>query len=214
MRPRLAAAAFLGAVAALRGAPASAQTAEAAPHGPWQVSLFGGWWSAIGTPYLYRTPVGHFEVGFGSAAAFGASAGLDLSRRAGLELSWMQASPAERYAGPTPAAIRNVTRNVFELDSLWYFRRGGFEPYGILGVGGASTGSSFGGTNFTAVLGLGLKAYVSRRVAVRADVRFDAAYGNVDHPGDSAFCDSGGCYFYRSSWSWSLPVTAGLTIAF
>ena len=214
MRLRLAAAGFLCAVGALGGATARAQSAEAAPHGPWQVSLFGGWWDALGTAYLYRTPAGNFEVGFGGAAAFGASVGLDVSRLAGLELSWMQTSPAQRYAGPPPATIRNVTLNVFELDSLWYFRRGGFEPYGIFGVGGASTGSSFGGTNFTAVLGLGFKEYLSRHVAVRADVRWDASYGNVEHPGDPAFCDAAGCYYYRSSWSWSLPVTAGLTFAF
>jgi len=207
---------FIGSslAALLLRATASAQTADASPHGPWQLSLFGGGWNAIGTAYLYRTPSGTADVGFGNAPAFGVSAGLDLSRLAGLELSWMRTNPAQQYARSPPAPIRTVTMNVFELDSLWYFRRGGFQPYGIFGVGGASTGSSFGGTNFTAVVGLGVKAYLSRHFAVRVDVRADATYGNVTHPGAPAFCDAAGCYFYRSSWSWSLPVTAGLTYAF
>ena len=211
---RIEAAAVLLCAAGLRGAVASAQTDAGAPHGPWQLSLFGGGWNAIGTAYLYRTPSGTAEVGFGNAPAFGVSAGLDVSRLAGLELSWMQTNPAQQYAGSPPTPIRTVRLDVFELDSLWYFRRGGFQPYGIFGVGGASTGSSFGGTNFTAVLGIGVKAFLGRHFAVRADVRWDAMYGNVDHPGAAAFCDSAGCYYYRSSWYWSLPVTAGLTYAF
>lgn len=203
------------AVLVLGAAAATAQPAdsEGGPV-PWQFTLFGGGWNSIGTAYLYRTPSGTSEVGFGNAPAFGASAGLDVSRVAGLELSWMQTSPAEQYVGSPPTPIRTVRMNVFELDSLWYFRRGGFQPYGILGIGGASTGSSFGGTNLTLVLGLGVKAFLSRHFAVRADVRVDGIYGNVNHPGDPAFCDSAGCYFYRSSWFWGLPVTAGLTYAF
>ena len=213
MRRTLAAAALL-CLSALRGAEVSAQTGDPGPAGPWQLSLFGGAWNAIGAAYLYRTPERTSEVAFGNAPAFGVSAGLDVSRLAGLELSWMRTNPAQQYAVSPPTPIRGVTLNVFELDSLWYFRRGGFQPYGIFGVGGASTGSSFGGTNFTAVLGLGVKAYLSRHFAVRADVRGDAMYGNVNHPGDPAFCDAAGCYYYRSSWYWSLPVTAGLTFAF
>jgi len=201
-------------VVLLLRASASAQTPDATPHGPWQLSLFGGGWNAIGAAYLYRTPSGASDVAFGNAPVFGASAGRDLSSLAGIELSWMRTNPAQQYVGSPPSPIRNVTLNVFELDSLWYFRRSGFQPYGIFGVGGASTGSSFGGTNFTAVAGIGVKAYLSRHFAFRADVRADATYGNVRHPGESAFCDSAGCYFYRSSWFWSLPVTAGLTGAF
>jgi outer membrane protein with beta-barrel domain len=200
--------------AALGEAVGSAQTDGEAPHGPWQLSLFGGGWNAIGTAYLYRTPSGTADVGFGNAPAFGVSAGLDVSRLSGLELSWMQTSPAQQYAGSPPTPIRTVRLDIFELDSLWYFRRGGFQPYGIFGVGGASTGSSFGGTNFTAAAGIGVKAFLGPHFAVRADVRADATYGNVGHPGAPAFCDAAGCYDYRSSWSWSLPVTAGLTYAF
>ncbi len=212
-RRRCLAAAF--AVLLLGAATASAQTAEpAGPAGPWQLSLFGGGWNSIGTAYLYRAAAGTSEVAFGNAPCFGVSAGLDASRLVGIELSWTQSNPAQQYVGSPPTPIRNVTLNVFELDSLWYFRRGGFQPYGIFGVGGASTGSSFGGTNFTAVLGIGMKAFLSRHFAVRADVRVNAMYGNEGHPGAPAFCDSAGCYYYRSSWYWSLPVTAGLTYAF
>lgn len=198
---------------------AAAQTADApapAPddHGPWQLSLFGGGWNSIGTAYLYRTPGGTEEVAFGNAAAFGASVGLDATRFLGLELSWLQTNPPQQIVGSPPTVFRHVTLNVFELDSLWYFRRGGFEPYAIFGFGGASTGSSFGGTNFTAIVGLGVKAYLSRHFAARADVRANAMYGNVSPAGSAAFCDPAGCYYYRSSWYWALPVTAGLTYAF
>jgi Outer membrane protein beta-barrel domain len=211
---RLGSAAVLLGAAALRGTVATAQVSATEPSGPWQLSLFGGGWNAIGTTYLHRTPSGNDEVGFGNAPAFGVSAGLDVSRLAGLELSWMQSNPTQQAAGSPPTTIRTVRLDVFELDSLWYFGRGGFQPYGIVGVGGASTGSSFGGTNFTAVAGVGVKAFLGRHWAIRADVRAAATYGNVGHPGAPAFCDAAGCYFYRSSWTWSLPVTAGLTYAF
>ncbi|MGE5413712.1 MAG: hypothetical protein ACM3NW_06020, partial [Syntrophomonadaceae bacterium] len=116
----------------LLGAAASAQTPPpAGPAGPWQVTLFGGGWNAIGTAYLYRTASGTSEVAFGNAPCFGVSAGLDVSRLAGLELSWTQTSPAQQIVGSPPTALRDVTMNVFELDSLWYLRRGTFQPYGI-----------------------------------------------------------------------------------
>ena len=198
----------------LRAAAAAAQTADGTPHGTWQISLFGGGWNAIGSTYLYRTPWGTAEVEYGNAPAFGVSAGLDVSRLAGLELSWTQTSPAQQHVTAPPPPIRNVTLNVFELDSLWYFRRGTFQPYGIFGLGGASTGSSFGGTNLTVAIGIGVKAFLSPHFAVRADIRWDAMYGNVGHAGDAAFCDSAGCYYYRTTWYSSLPVTAGLTYAF
>ncbi len=180
------------AAAALR-AGASAQTADAGDHGPFQLSLFGGGWNAIGTAYLYRTAAGTEEVGFGDAAAFGASVGMDASRLLGLELSWLQTNPPQQVVGSPPNVFRHVTMNVFELDSLWYFRRGSFQPYGLLGFGGASTGTSFGGTNFTTILGIGVKAFLSRHFAVRADIRVNAMYGNVGPPNGPAFCDSAGC---------------------
>jgi Outer membrane protein beta-barrel domain len=192
----------------------SAQTPAPEVAGPWEASAFGGGWNAITAPYVYKTAAGSAEVGFGNAPAFGVSFGRDASRLLGVELSWMQTNPAQQYTTSPPTPIRNVVMNIFELDSLWYFRRGTFQPYGIFGLGGASTGSSFGGTNFTVVVGVGVKAFLSPHFAVRADIRWDNMYGNVGHAGDPAFCDSAGCYFYRGSWYSSLPVTAGVTYAF
>jgi len=126
----------------------------------------------------------------------------------------MQTNPAQQYTTSPPTPIRTVVMNIWELDSLWYFRRGTFQPYGIFGLGGASTGSSFGGTNLTIVLGIGVKAFLSPHFAVRADIRWDNMYGNIGHAGDPAFCDSAGCYFYRTTFYSSLPVTAGITYAF
>ncbi|HTY40694.1 MAG TPA: outer membrane beta-barrel protein [Thermoanaerobaculia bacterium] len=193
---------------------ARAQTPGPDVAGPWQASAFGGGWNSITAPYTYRTPAGPAEVGFGNAPAFGLSFGRDASRLLGIELSWTQTNPAQQYTTSPPTPIRNVIMNIVELDSLWYFRRGTFQPYGILGFGGAGTGSSFGGTNLTIALGIGVKAFLSPHIAVRADIRWDNMYGNVGHAGDPAFCDSAGCYFYRTSWYSSLPVTAGITYAF
>ena len=72
--------------------------------------------------------------------------------------------------------------NIFELDSLWYFRRGTFQPYGIFGLGGANTGSSFGGANLTVVVGIGVKAFLSPHFAVRADIRWDNSTATSDAP--------------------------------
>jgi Outer membrane protein beta-barrel domain len=208
--PSFALAAALSAFAAF----ASAQDPAANVAGPWQASGFGGVWNSITAPYLYRTAGGSADVGFGNAPAFGVSFGRDAGRLVGFELSWMQTNPAQQYTTSPPTEIRKVTMNIFELDSLWYFRRGTIQPYGIFGLGGASTGSSFGGTNLTVAVGVGVKAFLSPHFAVRADVRWDNMYGNEGRPGDPAFCDSAGCYYYRSSWYSSLPVTAGLTYAF
>ena len=164
---------------------------------------------SITAPYVYKTDAGSADVGFGNAPAFGVSFGRDASRLVGFELSWMRTDPAQQYTTSPPAEIRKVAMNIFELDSLWYFRRGTFQPYGIFGLGGASTGSSFGGTNLTVALGVGVKAFLSPHFAVRADIRWDNMYGNVGHAGDPAFCDSAGCYYYRTSWYSSLPVTVG-----
>ena len=199
---------------ALLAAVARAQAPAPDVAGPWQASAFGGGWNSLTAPYIYKTAAGSAEVGFGNAPAFGVSFGRDANRFVGFELSWMQTNPAQQYVGSPPTPIRNVVMNIFELDSLWYFRRGTFQPYGIFGLGGANTGSSFGGANLTVAMGLGVKAFLSRHFAVRADVRWDAMYGNVGHAGDAAFCDSAGCYYYRTTWYSSLPVTAGLTYAF
>jgi hypothetical protein len=205
----------VAAALAIGAATASAQSAASGLDDRWQVTLFGGGWNALTNPYLYRSPAFTSEVAFGNAPAFGLAIGRDVSAVLGLDLAWTQTSPAEQFVGSPPTPIRKVTLNIFELESLWYFRRGGFQPYGIFGIGGTNTGSSFGGTNLTLAVGLGVKAYLDRHFAVRADVRVESSYGNVGFPGEPAFCDSaGGCYFYRSSWSWSLPVTAGLTWAF
>ena len=193
---------------------ARAQDTPADVAGCWQVSGFGGGWNSLTAPYIYRTPSGSSEIEFGNAPAFGFSFGRNVNRLVGIELSWMQTNPAQQYAGSPPTPIRNVVMNIFELDSLWYFRRGTFQPYGIFGLGGASTGSSFGGTNLTVAMGIGVKAFLSSHFAVRADIRWDAMYGNIGHAGDAAFCDSAGCYYYRTTWYSSLPVTAGLTYAF
>jgi hypothetical protein len=193
---------------------ASGQDPAASVAGPWQASAFGGGWNSITAPYVYKTDAGSADVGFGNAPAFGVSFGRDANRLVGFELSWMRTNPAQQYTTSPPAEIRKVAMNIFELDSLWYFRRGTFQPYGIFGLGGASTGSSFGGTNLTVALGVGVKAFLSPHFAVRADIRWDNMYGNVGHAGDPAFCDSAGCYYYRTSWYSSLPVTVGLTYAF
>jgi hypothetical protein len=145
---------------------------------------------------------------------FGLAVGANVSPLVGIELAWSQTNPAQQFTGSPPTPIRTVIMNIFELDSLWYFHRGTFQAYGTLGVGGSSTGSSFGGTNFMVAIGVGVKAFLSPHFAVRADIKWDNMYGNLGRSTDPAFCDSAGCYFYRGSWYSSLPVTAGLTYAF
>lgn len=207
---------LLGAAGVFALAAAAVAQTPPAPDvaGPWQVTLFGGGWNSITAPYVYVTPTSSAEVGFGNAPEYGLAVGIDATRLLGIELSWTRTSPAQQYTTSPPTPIRTVTMNIIELDSLWYFRRGTFQPYAVFGLGGANTGSSFGGANLTVAMGLGVKAFLSPHLAVRADVRWDAMYGNVGHAGDAAFCDSAGCYYYRTSWYSSLPVTAGVTFAF
>jgi hypothetical protein len=204
----------LAAVLGLWAAVAAGQDSKSGLDDRWQVTAFGGGWNALTSPYIYRSPALTSEVAFGNAPAYGLAVGRDVSRALGLELAWTRTSPAEQFVGSPPTPIRTVGLSIIELDGLYYFRRGGFQPFALLGFGGSNTGQSFGGTNLTVVAGLGVKAFLDRHFAVRADVRVESTYGNVGTPGAPAFCDPGGCYFYRSSWYWSLPVTVGLTYAF
>jgi len=205
----------LAAALALGAAISSGQDAASGLDDRWQVTAFGGGWNALTHPYIYRRPGFTSVVAFGNAPAYGLAVGRDVSSVLGLELAWTRTSPAEQFVGSPPTPIRTVTINQIELDGLFYLRRGTFQPYAVFGMGGSNTGQSFGGTNLTIAVGLGVKAFLDRHFAVRADVRVESTYGNEGTPGAPAFCDSGGgCYFYRSSWYWSLPVTAGLTYAF
>ena len=206
------------AILALCAAAASAQPAPAGSPGPWQVSVFGGGWNAGIAPYVFKSPAFTADVSFGNAPCYGVSVGRDVSPLVGIEVAWTQTHPEQQFvgspSGSPPTPIRELTLDVIELDSLWYFSRGTFRGYGLFGLGGANTGSSFGGANLAVTVGLGVKAFVDRHFAVRGDVRFTEMYGNIGRAGDAAFCDSSGCYYYRQSWYSSFTVTAGLTYAF
>jgi len=180
--------------------------------GPWQFTLFAGGWNAISNPYVLKTASSSSVVSYGNSHCFGANFGRDVTPQIGIEVGWTRSFPALQLVGSPPVPIQQVTMDTFELDGLWYFSRGRLRPFATLGVGIVNTGSSFGGTNLTIAAGAGVKAFLSRLFAVRADVRFhDTSSGSTG--GSAAFCDSNGCYYPRG-WYWSVNVTAGLTVAF
>ena len=194
------------------GATALGQAAPVEPAGPWQISAFGGWYSGA-TPYVFKGAVSA-DARFESAPAFGLRLGRDIGRFLGVELSWTGARPELELATPQPAAIRRVSLDTWALDFRVYLGHGAVRGVATIGLGGARTGSSLGGANFTADLGLGLLMFLDRRFAVRVDARSDWSYGNIGLKGGSAYCDANGCYFYKRPWYPSAVVTAGLTYAF
>ncbi|HWZ87125.1 MAG TPA: outer membrane beta-barrel protein [Thermoanaerobaculia bacterium] len=198
--------------AALLTTPATAQQAEFATAGPWQVSAFGGWYTGS-RPYVFHGAVTD-NVKFESAPVFGLRVGHDINSTLGLELSWTQAHPDQSFVTLVPSYIRTIVMNNYEADLDVYFGRGSVRGFVIFGVGGSSTGSTFGGTNFTGTVGLGLEIFVDRHFAIRVDARANDSYGNLGKYGAPAFCDPAGCYFYKPSWYPSGTATAGLTYAF
>ncbi len=180
--------------------------------GPWQASVFGGWYSGA-RPYVFRGAFSD-EVQFESAPAFGLRVGYDLNRRLGLELAWTGAEPEQAFVSAGRGSIRHVSLNAFELNLKVYVGSAAVRGFATFGMGGANTGSSYGGANFTANLGIGALAFLDRHFAVRLDARINETYGNVGENGDPAFCDRAGCYFYKRNWYPSAGVTAGLVYAF
>jgi hypothetical protein len=196
----------------LAAADASAQSAADRP-GPWQVSALGGWYSGT-TPYVFK---GDFQdkVQFGSSATFGLRLAYDFWPRWGLELSWTRATPDEKFETHVPPFIRQIRLDTFELDANIYLGQSGVRPFFTVGVGGANTGSSYGGVNLTTSVGLGVKWFVNRHIALRAEGRFRGTYGNIDQRlGPNAYCDTYGCYVYNGSWYYNSEFSGGLAYAF
>jgi hypothetical protein len=190
----------------------AAATASPEGPGPWTVTVFGGWYSGS-TPYLFRGPFTD-EVEFGSAPCYGLRVGHDIGSSLNIELSWMQARPEQSFKTVSPSEIRTIVMNNYELDLNVYIGRGRLRGLATFGMGGSNTGSSFGGANLTVTVGLGAEYFIDRHFAVRIDGRATETYGNVGMEGDPAFCDSAGCYYYKSSWYPNATVTGGIVYAF
>jgi hypothetical protein len=203
--------ALVVAAAVLLATPAMAQEAFATA-GPWQVSVFGGWFTGS-RPYVFHGALTD-NVKFESAPAYGLRAGHDINSALGLELSWTQTRPDQAFVTLAPSYLRTIVMNNYEADLHVYLGRGSVRGFAIFGVGGSSTGSGFGGTNFTGTVGLGLEVFVDRHFAIRVDARANDSYGNLGRYGAPAFCDPAGCYYYKPSWYPSGTATAGLSYVF
>ena len=194
---------------------ASAARGQAPPPspaiGPWQITAIGGWYSGA-TPYVLDGTSQKVELE--SAAEYGLRLGYDFTPHFGLEMAWTQSKPDVTLSGDPEGGLGHRNLNTYELDGLYYATRGCIRLFGALGVGGASTGSSFGGTNLTASGGLGVKIFFDRRWALRLQGLARTTYGNLG-PGDTiAYCDRFGCYNYRTSWYWTGEAFGGVTFAF
>lgn len=210
LHPRGVVAAF--AVAGFAASAALAQPVGADGRARWETGVFGGWDSGA-TPYVLKGPVSG-DVRLEDAAALGLRLGYDPSPRWGLELDWTRAEPELSLVGPPVQTIRRLRRNVFELDANVYLGRGMVRGFLVAGLGGASTGSSFGGTNLTVGTGLGMSALLRRHLDLRIGGKVRGTYGNLGPKDKFAFCDSSGCYAYRHKWYASYGFTGGLSYAF
>jgi hypothetical protein len=185
----------------------------AAPDPPrWEVGVFGGWYSGA-TPYFLSGPVSG-DVRLQAAATLGLRLGWDPSPRWGLELDWTHAQPEQSFVDTSLGAIRQLRLNIFELNTNLYIGRGVVRGFVTVGLGGANTGSSFGGANLSVDTGLGAKALLNRHINLRIDGRLRGTYGNLGPKDRYAYCDSLGCYSYRHKWYASYGFTGGLDYAF
>ncbi|HTO87742.1 MAG TPA: outer membrane beta-barrel protein [Thermoanaerobaculia bacterium] len=206
---------LVAALALLLLAPAGAATAQSSSSdtaGPWRAGVFGGWYSGA-HPYVFR---GDFssDVNLEPSGFFGLRLGYDLGPVWRLEWSWWQARSEETITNATPAKIRDVRLDTYLFNALARFGRGPVRGFVTFGLGGASTGSSFGGVNLTANLGLGAELSLDRHLAIRLEGDFYDTYGNIGKAGEPAFCDAAGCYYYKHAWYPSGSVSAGVSYAF
>ena len=124
-RRAAAAAAFAGAFLII----ASPASGQGSPYqaGPWQISAMGGWYSGS-TPYIFEGPF-RSNVKMTSSATFGMRLGYDF-RTWGLEWSWWQARPDEKFETHSPVFIRQVRLDTYEFNGLLYLNQCGLRLRG------------------------------------------------------------------------------------
>ena len=154
------------------------------------------------------------EVKLDACAEYGLRLGYDFTKAFGLEIAWTHASPKVTPTGGASGAFGQRQLNTYEVDGNFYLTHGPVRGFLMLGTGGANTGSSFGGVNFTASAGLGVEIFFDRRFALRLQGLARSTYGNLGENETIAYCDRFGCYNYRSTWYWSGEAFGGVTFAF
>jgi hypothetical protein len=187
--------------------PAAAQQQRT---GTFEASLFGGW-NDGGTLSAGSTGIFVRDVSVVGNGTYGVRAGTFFTRGFGLELSYERTSSIVRNRFGTK--IGDIDAGQWDIGALFNLTRGRVVPYLVLGLGVSTLSvDAFGrtgvrSTQFAASTGLGLKWFLSPKLAMRMDGRWHGAY-----TGTTKYCaETEGC---TVSWYHSVQGTAGLTAGF
>jgi hypothetical protein len=193
-----------------------AQTEPSGNPGPWQMSAFGGWYSG-GQLYTFRNTHSS-NVRLEDAASYGLRLEYEPLRWLGLEVEWSQSQPDVAFVNDSRGIIGAVPLNTYLFLSHFSVGTNRLRGFVSIGFGGAYIspyvpGALSGDTNFTASVGLGGKAFLSRHVGLRLDVRVLETYANIS-PHEPVYCQPDGCFYYKRNWFLTYQATAGAVYAF
>jgi len=185
----------------LWGAPALAgEKVELAPFGG--LGYGGSFYSASGG-----------QAYIGADVVYGATLNLAIADNWRVEALYSR-QPTDVTQGGGPGFDLTVERYM-----LGIVEEKGEEPtrfFGSFLLGATRFNPGFGGyhsdVRFTAALTLGIKQYLSKRIAFRAEAR---GFFVVVESGAGALCSNGACIFaYSGSGLWQGDINAGITIGF
>jgi hypothetical protein len=147
---------------------------------------------------------------YGLALDYSPSADSDLK----FELLWSRQDSRVDLSSVGGSSQAGVTVDEFQVGGVLETSQGRLHEYitGLLGASVFSPEGSSSDVRFSMSIGGGVKFFLLRNLALRADVR---GYGTVVES-DSAFISSGGVTVVRFSGSsfWQGEVSGGITLAF
>jgi Domain of unknown function (DUF3943)/Outer membrane protein beta-barrel domain len=201
----------------LAGAALQARPATAQDTGRWEVGAFTGGYFGSRTFLDQNT-----DIEIGKSAAFGLRGAFSVDRTFSLEATLSRASARLAAVNPSTGASlapsAPIDVNTYELNGLYGFGTGRMRGYMGLGAGAMTLHPFVPGiateadTRFVANVALGVKLYLSERLALRVDGRY--RWRSASRDTGTVVCGRLGCYGFTTDLYSSAEVTGGLSYRF
>jgi len=208
---------------AIGGRAMEAQDAPVQPASPsfprFEISIMGGYRFA-GTVTFLGGPYAKIEIE--NTPTYGFALGYSLNRNWQTELLYTYAGPAAMAVARTPQdpdISFDMSMNEFQLGLLGYFVDPGprIRPYLELLLGATvfkTDRSIVDAVKFSPGIALGVKAYVSDHVGLRAEVRYAPVYLYTTGTGTWLCFDNGGCWDTGARYLQQVDFRGGVNFRF